>query len=737
MPQIVVEECPADGSDPLRELGKSRSPEVAACLDSCSSALALADKRMTRLADTARRISGGSSLASSPDPKPSMSGRTRQCHGCHGPCDASHKGHPTGADRCTLEHDDRCEGGITSGFDRAERKWRACPRGYVLMDDVYYDDEYYDDHTGGDDDNIEPVKKTVEPDVLSRELLSLSLVSRPTATASSSLGSFGSAIVSSLGSAITSNTTVSGPQVTVCTALGGSAQTTTTSSGLGTAPTVQEGSSVSDQVLEARQRVVALRKKREELELLAELQKEEELVAAQTRQLQQQLGHNRGRPKIGEAAGLLRGRNQVSDSQVDDRGFYGGPTIGQIRSVSGLAPVVESRVNCVRSEVPSLARRPNAALGGLPSGGGGIRTRSLSGARQRSFDPIRIQRPAQGHSYVEDLIVIDDNAAQPSTVFKKQNIQSRRPQKDLLTTDPETDPSDEEDVGQQLRLVYRRDQDGNRYRVWEPVEDASPVYEWVTDVRTGRQYKQLVQSDHIRADQRSRSAGHRSSLQQQTIHERSPTFVSVSKAEKEGKSESIVEWARKCPVLWAEKVNHENMNAIVWLWGYLSEILDAKTAVVGAPPLESGVLEAKLQHALCVLEVCASHSEKTDFDNHGLKIAKLYARKVQAQLDRGLVSWLDFSEFKANPHPSELIAAKQELEQKVRKKVPEIPKTDRSLCSTWNTSKTEGKCDWQTRNPDKGKCNRKHNCSYCIEKGLGNQFHQRSFCGKRIAAGDT
>ena len=99
--------------------------------------------------------------------------------------------------------------------------------------------------------------------------------------------------------------------------------------------------------------------------------------------------------------------------------------------------------------------------------------------------------------------------------------------------------------------------------------------------------------------------------------------MSVSKAEKEGKSESIVEWARKCPVLWAEKVNHENMNAIVWLWGYLSEILDAKTAVVGAPPLESGVLEAKLQHALCVLEVCASHSEKTYFDNQGWKIAKL------------------------------------------------------------------------------------------------------------------
>ena len=47
-----------------------------------------------------------------PSAKMAVQGRTRQCHGCHGPCDDSHRGYPTGADRCTLEHDDRCEGGI-------------------------------------------------------------------------------------------------------------------------------------------------------------------------------------------------------------------------------------------------------------------------------------------------------------------------------------------------------------------------------------------------------------------------------------------------------------------------------------------------------------------------------------------------------------------------------------------------------------------------------------------------
>ena len=156
---------------------------------------------------------------------------------------------------------------------------------------------------------------------------------------------------------------------------------------------------------------------------------------------------------------------------------------------------------------------------------------------------------------------------------------------------------------------------------------------------------------------------------------------------------------------------------------------------------------AKLQHALCVLEVCASHSDKTDFNTHGWKIAKLYAQKVQAQLDRGLVCWSDFAEIKANPHTSELIAAKQELEQELEQKkakkaaagdiISDCRRGNKLLCGTWNSSKVEGKCDWQVRNPDKGKCNRRHDYSYCIEKGHGTAHHQKCFCGKRIAAGDN
>ena len=48
------------------------------------------------------------------------------------------------ADRCPLEHHDGCEGGIREGFDNQNQKWRACPRGYVCIDDDLSDE--LDDH---------------------------------------------------------------------------------------------------------------------------------------------------------------------------------------------------------------------------------------------------------------------------------------------------------------------------------------------------------------------------------------------------------------------------------------------------------------------------------------------------------------------------------------------------------------------------------------------------------------
>ena len=314
--------------------------------------------------------------------------------------------------------------------------------------------------------------------------------------------------------------------------------------------------------------------------------------------------------------------------------------------------------------------------------------------------------------------------------------------------------SDDDREVQQHWLVYRRDIHGQKYRSWEKIP-ADHVLKWVTDSPTGRQYKEYVpvrsrptgrQQDLSGLGQLSATSRTRQSQAAGSMsRERRPTFVQIPTSEKEGKVDSkptIVDWARKCPVLWADKVNSDSMNIVIWMLGYLSEVLASRNGSL--PELKPGDLEAKLQHVLCVLQVCASHSEKSDFDHQAWKIARLYARKVQAQLDQGLSTWSDFSSYRSNPHPSELISAKQEMEprlipKKIEKKKAEEDKTDRSKlpCLTWNTSSIENKCDWMVKNPDRGRCNRKHQCSYCTEKGMGVTHHQRTFCSRRIAAGEA
>ena len=115
----------------------SESPQLAlACLQRCASALAVANQRMTSLSDITKRLSTAESTEDLLFVNQSkMPGGSRQCHGCHGPCDASHKGYPTGAERCPLDHYEGCEGGITAGFDRLDQKWRGCPDDFVFMED--------------------------------------------------------------------------------------------------------------------------------------------------------------------------------------------------------------------------------------------------------------------------------------------------------------------------------------------------------------------------------------------------------------------------------------------------------------------------------------------------------------------------------------------------------------------------------------------------------------------------
>ena len=79
----------------------------------------------------------------------------------------------------------------------------------------------------------------------------------------------------------------------------------------------------------------------------------------------------------------------------------------------------------------------------------------------------------------------------------------------------------------------------------------------------------------------------------------------------DSKIPTVVDWARNCPVAYAEKIKYDELNLPMWVCAFVSEILSSRTGM--SPALPTGELEARLQHLLCVLQVTLVNSEKKDF----------------------------------------------------------------------------------------------------------------------------
>ena len=222
--------------------------------------------------------------------------------------------------------------------------------------------------------------------------------------------------------------------------------------------------------------------------------------------------------------------------------------------------------------------------------------------------------------------------------------------------------------------------------------------------------------------------------------DRQPTFLaSDERGGKETGVPSLVKRARLCPVAWTDKITTDQMNPIIWSWAYIAELLAARSGQ--APDLETGELEARLQHFLNVMEVTLQTSSKSEYMGDSWKVARLYNNKVQAKLDQGSTTWCKMVErWESSTLPHELMAAQQELAPKQTKGKTRDP--DRSndgedrtrRCGSWNISETKGKCKYESDNPGQ-KCNRLHECTYCKTKKFKPVAHQRSFCQKRIDAG--
>ena len=719
--------------------------------------------------------------------------KLRRCHGCHGWNDEAHVSVPHGANRCTLDHDKRCIGGILGGKDRKGSEWLPCPVGYVgpseESDDLVFTDCSYD--AGSESDNPERKSETTNND-LNRDTLVYPSIAPSLFTPLSGSQS------TALGTITTSTYGSPSLHCLVSTAYG--AGVSTLSSGTTTVSAAQQtpilSTSDGQSTLDERAELEQLRRQCEALEDQAREQAElfeEQRRSAERVELRRKLQLERERlemlkrsgrsttlgqrqcPVVTETVQTLR-QSQLAPPPTDFHSFYGGPNMKEIRKKKGLRGNVENMVETVRTDIPSLGHRPTASQHGFSLG--------ARPKHQPSSSTVHQPKPRVDRDY-EDFLEFkawrDRNAAKQSEsgsdASPPRTANTHQPRHNIRTspTDPATDPSSsEEDASQPVVLVYRRDQNGMKYRCYEPYQadlgtgtGSKPVkYTWVTDPATGREYKREVPASKPNAKHQfstscqysSKHVDHRTvtatpepvhkrgvrspspSCHRQHQGERVPGIVPLQ--DKEGKlvdqkTPTIIDWAKNCPVAYAEKIKYDEMNLPIFVWAYVYEILSSRTGLT--PNMPRGDLEARLQHLLCVLQVALVNSEKADFNTKGWSIASVYAKRVQQKLDRGLETWGDFKRFGHDPHPSEMFTAKTEVEKRVPvKKIREDRQTGtaRKMCTTWNDCPVERKCQYLVDNPSATKCNRSHDCSYCLEKGHGTYHHQRRFCKRRRDAGD-
>ena len=668
--------------------------------------------------------------------------KLRQCKGCHGFGDESHSSIPMGADKCSLDHDRRCSGDILGGLDKKGRMWRACPADFIPPVDKFVD------CFGSDADSL---VGSGSEDMATCSLSEKTKISQPLVNTTTSIS--------------TSNS-VSGAQSLLSTATVSSAsQKTPISSAL--------QDSMADE-LAALDRVRAERKALEEqivlqqqqeasaqrLELRRQLQAEQDMLD----QVKSNAAALRTPSSISDAVNTLRSKTKDTVEKQSFTSYYEGPNIRDIRKLPGLGGEVENTVETIRGDVHSLGRRPTAGEHHLGA-------RSKHSSRQpltqeeKDFQEYKeFQSWRARLKSVKNKSESESDASPPRAVnhrsSRRQKSRTRRVSFNKPAQDDTTGPSSSEDESSQpVILVYRRDANGVKYRTYEPYLRAEPVqtvqqYVWKTDPESGRQYKQPVgrNSKHPGNTRLAQTPafGFKSGEHSPSSPRRGPEHVPgiIPLSEKEGKKESlaIVDWARNCPVAYAEKIKYDELNLPLWVWAYVAEILSSRSGL--SPEMPEGQLEARLQHLLCVLQVALVNSEKTDYFTNGWSVASTYAKRVQQKLDRKLENWSDFKRFGHDPHPSEMISAKTEVDRKVPvKKKKEFEKNDqykneqykteqsKKLCTTWNTSDTQRKCQYMLDNHG-ARCIRRHECSYCSEKGYGVNVHQRRFCRKRLDAGD-
>jgi hypothetical protein len=671
--------------------------------------------------------------------------KVRLCHQCHAPTsDPVHVGIPCGVGRCSLEHWQGCEGGITSGKHGNGKIWAGC-----------------DDENTTEESDIEE-----ESDV----------ASEPEDKTDQNEG-------------VKDHTTMELPGTVAAAAA-------FIESGISkqgeTGDTDTDSSSEDEELRQQREEFEMLKRDVEKtsLEAAAKLarsqerqkrkaQKKEEL-ARQMKMLKdkqaslsatshQSSGTGTDEPhSTGAQSKLLKDKvaeheakkaRKAAAKRVENSKHSSGVTIGGIRALPEVRKEVEGYITQLKSMLPTLASDPTA-----------------TGFSGTTFQPESVHFPGNADNppkekfvYVAELGKVIPMVSSLSDLHSDP-VESNRPVPTISdSSESESECSEDENCKLEpepgTRFVWKKHGDGRKYFKPVTVKDnpTKMVVAYKFDKVSGNYEQVLVptKQDVVSKPGKVKSKTtprivHSASTPAPTMYkdhrvstsrgaktqirkeERQPSFVSgdQDKQGKDSRIPSLVQFARDCPVSWTSKVTTSGLNPLLFSWAYIAELLATRTGQL--PSLQEGELEARLQHFLSVLEVTLQTTSQTDFASESWKVARLYHQKVQDKIDSGVYTWLDLSQqWGTATLPHELMAANAESaprnKRKTERSSPVKKKEEekrQGLCYSWNSCEVKGKCKFEVENEGK-KCNRQHYCSWCKSEKDQIHFHQKFFCKKK------
>ena len=713
--------------------------------------------------------------------------KPRQCHHCHRPVNhPDHTGIMSGINQCTLEHYELCPGGRRTGKD-----WTGCP------EDEYDSDD--DSHAQSNPDTITDIEDKPANDLLP-DPESIAGKLDPAAIARSLLIDSSKAEYVTLDEGELSEDTDDEEESLLQEEV---ARLKLQVEQETRARLELEEQAKKDKKRLKQERLARLEKQKADLITQSRAFQTRPVAPTTKDRLTEPVYRpvvtaevTTGKTLQDKAADLAakQQRKAVKGLHQDIEGL----TIAGIRALPGMTPEVEQWMTSLQGTTPSLAKaatapsasgvsfQPDGVLSGQHSlqgqpphllgqaqGGGDIDSQYVYSASRGTFVPVVHDSPNKGrcgilHPSIKQPLVKN---VRRSTATSHLPTQARYEEDDELTSEDEDCPM-EPAPGHEF--VWYRDKQDKKYFVHRLAQERpSPemIKSYACDEATGRWYETLVPKDSgFQPGVKTAKSSHRKSLSTPVYidhrksssspvpqvtrgvrtpaapaHppkvERHPGFI-TGESEKQGRDSKVpdlVQWARNCPVNWTTKVTSDKINAVLWAWAFVSELLATRTGQ--APNLPPGELEARLQHFCHVLEITLQSSSQSDFCGDAWMIGRLYDQKVQQKVDSNQFSWVQLSAMNHGAsHPHELMAAHQELTKKPKREQTNLgdgkggTKTKpKRKCHTWNRSEVKGKCTWEVENaPDKCMFSDSHECSYCKYKNLTPVNHQRHFCKKRL-----